>query len=97
MISLINLGLSTFSLKKSLAPTLNNKTQQREVVLQQASPTPHTSSPTLKGSQSDIEGIKSDITVIKAEIRALREILNISGSFENAVNLLKDLDTSKTP
>lgn len=97
LICLINLGLAVFSLKKSQVPTQNNKNQQKEVVLQQASLTPPASSPTPKGSQSDIESIKSDITIIKAEIRALREILNISGSFENAANLLKDLDTNKTP
>ena len=90
-ISLINFGLSVYNLSQASFKTNDQKiTSQSLATLKPTSP-----SPTPKTNQSDIEVIKSDLTLIKAEIRSLREILGVSGTFENLSNIIKEVDSNK--
>ena len=68
---------------------LNNK----ELITQAPSPKQSTApsivpKPTLL-PDSDI---KKDLTLIKAELRSLREILNVTGSFEELLNATKPIN-----
>lgn len=88
---LINLGLAVFNFSQvSFRPKDQKTISQSLPTLKPTSP-----SPTPKTNQSDIEVIKSDLTLIKAEIRSLREILGISGTFENLSNIIKEVDSNK--
>lgn len=91
LVCIINLIVSTYIIFR-INNLPNNTTTQQTPIKQVPSPIP---TGTLKGSIPD--DIKTDLTQIKAEIRSLREILGISGSFEELSNLIKNLNQTDKP
>lgn len=85
-----NLALSIYTISKLNRPTEQEK--QISTVTPKASPTP-TSKPAAK--EVEDSNSKADLTLIKAEIRALREILGVTGSFEELSALIKGLENKE--
>jgi len=85
---LINLGLILFTINKLDAR--NIQTGQTENVFVKQSPIP-----TNKPSSVAPDDIRSDLNLIKAEVRALREILGVTGSFEELSNIVKGLNNNE--
>lgn len=92
----LNLGISSFLIYKTASISNGNakvKTTNTNIdSLVKNSPTPVTSAKPIA-----TDDIKTDLTQIKAEIRSLREILGISGSFEELSNLIKSLNQTDKP
>jgi len=86
---LINLGLTLFTINKLDAR--NMQTGQTETVFVKQSPIP-TNKPATSVAPDDI---RTDLNLIKAEIRALREILGVTGSFEELSNVVKGLNNNE--
>lgn len=91
-LTIVNLGLSIFIINK-----LNKEPEIKQtpiIVTNTNSPTPQSKLATPSATLSDDE-IKSDLTLIKAEIRGLRDVLGVTGTFENLSKLIKDLEVNK--
>lgn len=91
-LTIVNLGLSIFIISK-----LNKESEVKPtpvVITTTNSPTPQSKLATPSASLSNDE-IKSDLTLIKAEIRGLRDVLGVTGTFENLSKLIKDLEINK--
>ena len=93
LISIINLGISFFVLYKVNKPELKKEVSVQTTISDtKSSPLPQASSKPIT-----TDSIQTDLTQIKAEIRSLREILGISGSFEELSNLIKSLNQTDKP
>lgn len=93
LICIINLIVSTYVTFKVNSLSVTIPSQQNTQTKQASSPVP--TSTTSKNNIPD--DVKTDLTQIKAEIRSLREILGISGSFEELSNLIKNLNQTDKP
>lgn len=89
LLTLINLGVSTYLIYK-----INVKSEVKVSTILNT-PLPSVK-PQIIG-QNGNDDIQTNLTQIKTELRSLREILGITGSFEELANIIKTIGQTEKP